>query len=86
MLWAKRLVCGIVALLIGGIGFYLITINTQIWQAIGFCLFIIGLALGYIAITQKLPKYNFSSRPNLILQAARVIFLVTNVSPRLGDS
>ena len=59
MLWAKRLVCGIVALLIGGIGFYLITINTQIWQAIGFCLFIIGLALGYIAITQKLPKYNF---------------------------
>lgn len=59
MLWVKRLICGIVALIIGGGGIYLIMLDTQIWQAVGFCLFVVGLALGYIAVTQKMPRYNF---------------------------
>ena len=34
----------------------------------------------------KLPKYNFFCNPNFILATARVIFRVTKVSPRNGDS
>lgn len=59
MLWLKRVLCGIVALLLIFIGMQMIYNEQQLWQAIGFCLFVCGIALTYIAIMQHLPTYNF---------------------------
>lgn len=59
MIWVKRIVCGVVALSLILFGGYLTSSDTQIIQAIGFCLFVGGLALMYIAIMQRFPNYNF---------------------------
>ncbi len=58
-LWVKRIICGLIAILalIGGI--MLICSDNQALQAIGFCFFILGLTLSYIAVVQKLPNYSF---------------------------
>lgn len=58
-LWFKRIICGIVALLVLVGGVMLIKSEHQVLQAFGFCLFIVGLALSYIAIMQKVPNYSF---------------------------
>ena len=59
MLWVKRLICGIVALM-------LIAISISLLSHFGFCrilfgviLLISGIMLSYIAIMQGIPKYSF---------------------------
>lgn len=59
MIWVKRIVCGVVALSLILFGGYLTSSDTQVVQALGFCLFIIGITLMYIAIMQRFPNYNF---------------------------
>ena len=59
MLWLKRIICGIVALIFIFIGARLIHGGEQVWQAIGFCILVGGITLAHIAIVQQLPKYNF---------------------------
>lgn len=59
MLWVKRIVCGIVAISLIVFGGYLTTSDTQIIQTLGFCLSVVGIALMYIAIVQRMPNYNF---------------------------
>ena len=59
MLWVKRVVCGIVAVLVMLLGVYLINTDIAFLQALGFCLDVVGVALGYIAIIQRMPNYNF---------------------------
>lgn len=59
MLLVKRVICGIVALILGICGVMLVNTSMQIWQAIGFCLIICGITLAYIAIRQHFPTYSF---------------------------
>lgn len=59
MLWIKRIVCGIVALVLIICSIKLFQTNAQVWQALGCCLLISGITLAHIAIFQQLPKYNF---------------------------
>ena len=59
MLWVKRIVCGIVALVLIICSIKLFQTNEQAWQALGCCLLISGITLAHIAIFQQLPKYNF---------------------------
>lgn len=59
MLLIKRIICGAVALLFLIIGIMMIKNQIQLWQALGFCLFVGGITLAYIAIKQTLPNYNF---------------------------
>lgn len=59
MLWVKRIVCGIIALVLIFCSIRLIQTNEQAWQALGCCLFISGITLAHIAVLQQLPKYNF---------------------------
>lgn len=59
MLLVKRVVCGIVAVLVMLLGVYLINTDIAFLQALGFCLDVVGVALGYIAIIQRMPNYNF---------------------------
>ncbi len=60
MLWMRRVVCGIIALSFIVIGGVLINDpNYPLWQAIGFCILVIGITLAYIAIRQHLPSYSF---------------------------
>lgn len=59
MLWLKRIICGIVALIFIFIGARLIHGGEQVWQAIGFCILVGSITLAHIAIVQQLPKYNF---------------------------
>lgn len=59
MLWAKRLICGVVALMLITLGLGFIS-NLSLWRVVFGSLFLItGLALSYIAITQNIPKYSF---------------------------
>ncbi len=55
----KRILCGIVALILLITGAKLMNNSHQLWLAIGLCSFVIGTALAYIAITQHSPNYNF---------------------------
>ncbi|MBO5038779.1 MAG: hypothetical protein J6C85_04920, partial [Alphaproteobacteria bacterium] len=59
MLLIKRIICGAAALLFLIIGIMMIKNQVQLWQALGFCLFVGGITLAYIAIKQTLPNYNF---------------------------
>lgn len=59
MLLIKRIICGAVALLLIIVGIMLIHNSLQLWQALGFCFFIAGITLGYIAIMQVMPNYTF---------------------------
>ncbi len=59
MLWVKRIVCGIIALVLIFCSIRLIQTNEQAWQALGCCSLILGITLAHIAIFQQLPKYNF---------------------------
>lgn len=59
MLWVKRTVCGIVALIFIILGAKLTNGSSQAWQAIGFCIFVGGITLAYIAVMQTMPNYNF---------------------------
>ena len=43
MLWLKRIICGIVALIFIFIGARLIHGGEQVWQAIGFCILVGGI-------------------------------------------
>ncbi len=55
----KRILCGIVALICLYFGATLTNNAIQLWQALGFCIFVGGITLAYIAIMQHLPNYNF---------------------------
>lgn len=59
MLLVRRIICGIIALVLIVSGEMLINATQQLWQAIGFCFIIGGITLAYIAIKQHLPNYNF---------------------------
>lgn len=59
MLLVKRVICGIIALVLIISGAMFTNASLQLWQAVGFCLIICGIALAYIAIRQHFPKYNF---------------------------
>ena len=59
MRWVKRIVCGIIALCLLCGGIKLFSFNSYVLQIIAFCLIIMGIALSYIAIIQRMPKYNF---------------------------
>jgi len=59
MLWFKRAICGCVALACIILGFKLVNNAMQLWQTIGFCILVGGIALAYIAIRQQMPNYNF---------------------------
>ncbi len=59
MLWLKRILCGLVSLLMFIVGFMLIDSDYQAIKALAFCFLILGLVLSYIAIVQKLPNYSF---------------------------
>lgn len=59
MLWFKRIVCGIVALLLILLSIKLLQNQIQLWQALGLCVFVGGITLAHIAIFQQLPKYDF---------------------------
>ncbi|MBO5441717.1 MAG: hypothetical protein J6A09_04050, partial [Alphaproteobacteria bacterium] len=59
MLLIKRIICAAIALLFLIIGVMMIKNQVQLWQALGFCLFVGGITLAYIAIKQTLPNYNF---------------------------
>lgn len=59
MLLMKRIICGVVAFTLLIVGAMLTKDSLQLWQAIGFCLFVGGITLGYIAIKQTLPNYSF---------------------------
>ncbi|MBR5598705.1 MAG: thermonuclease family protein [Alphaproteobacteria bacterium] len=59
MIWVRRVVCGVVALSLILFGGYLTSSDTQVIQALGFCLFVAGITLMYIAITQRMPNYNY---------------------------
>ncbi len=59
MLWVKRLVCGIVALMLIAIGISLLG-GLGVWRIIFGVIFLIsGITLSYIAIMQGIPKYSF---------------------------
>ncbi len=59
MLWLKRIICGAVALIFIIVGAKMTHNALQAWQALGFCFFVGGITLGYIAVTQRFPNYNF---------------------------
>lgn len=59
MLLVKRIICAAVALLFLIIGILMIKNQVQLWQALGFCLFVGGITLAYISIKQTLPNYSF---------------------------
>ena len=59
MLWVKRIVCGIIALILIFCSIKLIEDSAQAWQAFGCCLLVAGITLAHIAVFQQLPKYNF---------------------------
>lgn len=59
MLWAKRIACGIIALCLLCGGIKLFDFESYVLQIIGFCLLVLGTALCYIAVIQRMPKYNF---------------------------
>ena len=59
MLWVKRLVCGIVALMLIVFGVTLLG-NFGFWRILFGMLFLLsGITLSYIAIMQGVPKYSF---------------------------
>lgn len=55
----KRILCGIIALILLIIGAKLTGNSNQLWLAVGLCLVVGGIALAYIAITMHAPNYNF---------------------------
>ena len=59
MLWVKRIACGIIALCLLCGGIKLLSFSSYAVQIIGFCLIVVGIALSYIAVIQRMPKYNF---------------------------
>lgn len=59
MLWVKRIICGVIALAFIVLGIRLINGSEQLWQAIGFCFFVGGITLAYIAVMEHLPSYTF---------------------------
>lgn len=59
MLFVRRIICGIIALVLVVSGAMLTNAAQQLWQAIGFCLIVGGITLAYIAIKQHLPNYSF---------------------------
>lgn len=59
MLVAKRLICGIFALILIIWGAMMTSNTQQVLQVLGFCIFIFGITLAYIAIKQNLPTYSF---------------------------
>ena len=59
MLWAKRIVCGLIALLLLFGGVKLFDFSSYILQVLGACFLVLGIALCYIAVIQRMPKYNF---------------------------
>ncbi len=59
MLWVKRIVCGIVALMLIAIGITLLS-GFGFWRILFGTLFLLtGITLSYIAIMQGIPKYSF---------------------------
>lgn len=59
MLWIKRILCFLAALFFVTWGALMTNNTSSLWQALGFLIFIAGITLGYIAIKQTLPRYNF---------------------------
>lgn len=59
MLLLKRIICGIVALIFIVLGIMMINGEQQFWQAIGFCFFVSGITLAYIAVMEHTPSYSF---------------------------
>lgn len=59
MIWVKRIICGIIALVFIASGIMMINGSQQLWQAIGFCFFVGGITLAYIAVKEHLPTYTF---------------------------
>lgn len=59
MLIAKRLICGIFAFILIILGAMMTSHSMQVFQVLGFCVFIFGITLAYIAIKQNLPTYSF---------------------------
>lgn len=59
MFWIKRFFCGLLALFIIVWGAVMTNDSQSIWQIIGFLIFVAGITLGYIAVKQTMPRYNF---------------------------
>lgn len=55
----KRIICGIFALILIVWGAMMTSHSMQALQVLGFCVFIFGITLAYIAIKQNLPTYSF---------------------------
>ena len=81
MLWLKRIICGIVALIFLIIGGKFVAGSSYTWQAIGFCIFIGGIILAYIAIMQSMPNYNFWVTLTAIGLALALFFTKNDVKP-----
>ena len=78
MLLAKRVLCGIVGLFLIVLGALMTNNHLFVWQTLGFCVFVIGVTLDYIAIKQTLPNYSFWV--TLIAIGLAYALLITRVS------
>lgn len=82
MLWVKRLVCGIVALMLIVISISLLS-NFGFWRILfGVLSLISGITLSYIAIMQGVPKYSFWIT---LLAVALSIALYLSYFPKTSD-
>ena len=59
MYWIKRIVCGIIGLLLIAFGITLVGKPQLLFRFVGFCIFVFGTTLSYISVKQTLPRYNF---------------------------
>ncbi len=59
MFLVRRVICGIIALVLAVSGAMMTNAASQLWQVTGFCLIIGGITLAYIAVRQHLPTYSF---------------------------
>jgi len=59
MLLAKRVLCSIIGLFFVVLGALMTNNSFFVWQILGFCVFVVGVTLAYIAIKQTLPNYSF---------------------------
>lgn len=81
MLLAKRILCGIIALCFIVLGALMTNNYFFVWQAVGFCIFVLGNTLAYIAIKQTLPGYSFWVTLIAIGLAYALLITKINFSP-----
>ncbi len=59
MLLLRRIICGVIALIFIILGIMMIKGEQPFGQAIGFCFFVGGITLAYIAVMEHTPSYSF---------------------------